>query len=300
MHLRPLAAAAGTLLISIPLTNAYTGDLTHFTPAVGSCGVTNGPTDNIVALSHLLMQNPANPNLNPICNKQIKITNPDTGTTITATVTDTCGGCKYEDVDATDSLFVALAPQGDGRVPGIQWEPVGWTLNGTVPGGVPSASSNGTPGVAVPSATSTATTGAASIVVPSPSSGAITVTTVTTTGMPAPMGRNTTLDVHASPASIRGVMAMGSATALSSSSTIASTGYASMIMGSGSATGASNSSEPVPTGSGTVSSGQCTSVGQSVCSANGTQIGLCTSELKVTFGPVAKGTKCVGGYQVWI
>ena len=47
------------------------------------------------------------------------------------------------------------------------------------------------------------------------------------------------------------------------------------------------------------STGTCSSAGQSVCSPDGKQIGECTTQLTVTWIPVASGTKCVGGYQVF-
>ena len=47
------------------------------------------------------------------------------------------------------------------------------------------------------------------------------------------------------------------------------------------------------------STGTCSSAGQSICSPDGKQIGECTTQLTVTWIPVAAGTKCVGGYQVF-
>ncbi|CAD6585869.1 MAG: hypothetical protein ASARMPREDX12_002146 [Alectoria sarmentosa] len=58
----------------------------------------------------------------------------------------------------------------------------------------------------------------------------------------------------------------------------------------------SSSSSTTPS---TSSAGTCSSAGQSVCSPDGTQIGMCTTQLTVTWIPVAAGTKCVGGYQVF-
>lgn len=36
-------------------------------------------------------------------------------------VVDTCMGCKMFDIDASPNLFKKVAPDGDGRVKGIDW-----------------------------------------------------------------------------------------------------------------------------------------------------------------------------------
>lgn len=36
-------------------------------------------------------------------------------------IVDTCMGCKMFDIDASPSLFKKVAPDGDGRVKGIDW-----------------------------------------------------------------------------------------------------------------------------------------------------------------------------------
>ena len=73
------------------------------------------------ALSVAMMANGANPNTNPKCGKTIHLFNPTTGSSTKATIVDTCQACAYADVDLSDSLFVTVAPDGDGRVSGIQW-----------------------------------------------------------------------------------------------------------------------------------------------------------------------------------
>lgn len=55
------------------------------------------------------------------CNTTITIFNPETGQSVDAIIVDTCPGCKTYDVDATQSLFQKLAPNGDGKVHGIDW-----------------------------------------------------------------------------------------------------------------------------------------------------------------------------------
>ena len=127
MHFSTIALVStfSALAAAVPLdTRAalpYTGDITHYTPGLGSCGVTNNDGQAIVALSVAMMKNGPNPNTNPICGKMISIFNPTTGTTTKAKVMDTCWACALEDVDLSPSLFKTVAPNGDGRVHGIQW-----------------------------------------------------------------------------------------------------------------------------------------------------------------------------------
>lgn len=53
----------------------YTGDGTWFNTGLGSCGWTNSDTEYIAALDAPLMNNPANPNKNPLCGRMIEVTN---------------------------------------------------------------------------------------------------------------------------------------------------------------------------------------------------------------------------------
>ncbi|KAL8847697.1 MAG: hypothetical protein Q9221_007258 [Calogaya cf. arnoldii] len=108
----------------LPLVaDAYKGDMTYYEPGLGSCGHNDPPAAkrDVVALSREIMNNPANPNLNPKCGSKINIYNPSTKKTHTATIVDTCMGCKKEDIDVNVELFNKVAPSGDGRVHGIMW-----------------------------------------------------------------------------------------------------------------------------------------------------------------------------------
>ena len=109
------------LLLFIPSIVAYSGDLTHYDPGSGSCGWVSGPNDDIVALSVPMMNNGANPNKNPKCGTKIGIWNPYTKKQYYATIVDTCQGCKLHDIDVSPGLFKKIAPDGNGRVPGIDW-----------------------------------------------------------------------------------------------------------------------------------------------------------------------------------
>ncbi|KAK5715469.1 hypothetical protein LTR15_010113 [Elasticomyces elasticus] len=97
----------------------YTGDITYYTPGLGSCGWTNTEDEAIVAIPHGMMENGINPNLNPLCGQYITISY--AGATHKAKIVDTCGGCDGQAIDLTQTLFDAVAPSGDGRVHGVEW-----------------------------------------------------------------------------------------------------------------------------------------------------------------------------------
>ncbi|KAL9588507.1 MAG: hypothetical protein Q9203_002692 [Teloschistes exilis] len=115
-----LFAALPALLLPA-ITSAYSGDMTYYTPGLGSCGITNNSNDLVVALSIPMMGNGANPNNNPKCGSWIGIWNPVTKTKHEAQVVDTCFACHYTDIDVSPALFKLVAPDGDGRVHGIDW-----------------------------------------------------------------------------------------------------------------------------------------------------------------------------------
>lgn len=98
---------------------AYNGDMTWYTPGLGSCGWTNVESDSVVALPVAMMNNPANPNVNPICGKPITISYG--GVTAQATIVDTCWGCAWGSIDLSPSLFKQFASLDTGRVHGVEW-----------------------------------------------------------------------------------------------------------------------------------------------------------------------------------
>lgn len=75
-----------------------TGDLTYYTVGLGACGEDDSGKDdseNIVALSHLLMGTQSNGN--PYCGKTITISYG--GKQVVATVKDKCMGCDLNNID---------------------------------------------------------------------------------------------------------------------------------------------------------------------------------------------------------
>ncbi|KAH9922477.1 RlpA-like double-psi beta-barrel-protein domain-containing protein-containing protein [Fomitopsis serialis] len=107
------------------LSGTQTGDATYYETGLGACGVTNTDSDYIVAVSENLFDNypgytGANPNDNPVCNKQI--TASYNGKSVTVTVTDRCTGCDTTSLDFSPSAFQQLADLSVGRLHGMTWD----------------------------------------------------------------------------------------------------------------------------------------------------------------------------------
>ena len=127
MKARALALSALSLTISIPLATAYSGEMTHYTPAYtptgSSCNMAAQPGEPVVAISKTQMNNPPNPNNNPLCGTYISIYNPYNQHTVqNVKIVDTCVGCSEGDIDVNVELFEALGfDAGAGRVKGMDW-----------------------------------------------------------------------------------------------------------------------------------------------------------------------------------
>ncbi|KAK1770961.1 allergen Asp f 7-like protein [Phialemonium atrogriseum] len=104
-------------------TSEHTGDLTYYALGMGACGFDDSGkdmTENIVALSYLVMGEQSNGN--PMCGKTISISYG--GKTITATVRDKCMGCAADAIDVSEAAFVSLlGSTGVGR------KAVNWWFN---------------------------------------------------------------------------------------------------------------------------------------------------------------------------
>ncbi|KAG2202634.1 hypothetical protein INT47_002066 [Mucor saturninus] len=101
-------------------STSFSGDGTWFDIGLGSCGQTNTDTDFVAALNAPQMMNGANPNANPMCGKQIKITNPANGKSVTVKIVDTCPPCASGSVDLSPAAFGAIADLSAGRIK-INW-----------------------------------------------------------------------------------------------------------------------------------------------------------------------------------
>ncbi|KAK0638727.1 RlpA-like double-psi beta-barrel-protein domain-containing protein-containing protein, partial [Cercophora newfieldiana] len=96
-----------------------TGELTFFQVGLGACGFNDAgkdKTENIVALSHLLMGEQSNGN--PYCGKTITVSYG--GKTAQAVVRDKCMGCAFNNIDGTEKLFGEFAALTVGRME-VQW-----------------------------------------------------------------------------------------------------------------------------------------------------------------------------------
>ena len=108
-----------------PSGETYHGDITYYTPGVGSCGYTSTDSDPIVALAQGMMteamnaSGDLNPNHNPLCGKMITISYG--GKTAQAKIVDTCPGCSGASLDLSPSLFQTFAELGAGRISGVSW-----------------------------------------------------------------------------------------------------------------------------------------------------------------------------------
>ncbi|KII96152.1 hypothetical protein PLICRDRAFT_35086 [Plicaturopsis crispa FD-325 SS-3] len=120
-----LLASVVSLMTVSTVNAANVGDGTFYAPGTGACGIFNTAADSIVAVSEAYFNSypgaTANPNLNPVCGKQISITY--NGVTVPATITDKCGGCAGEfDLDMSPAVFDQLASELVGRITGVSWD----------------------------------------------------------------------------------------------------------------------------------------------------------------------------------
>ncbi|KAE9370201.1 hypothetical protein N431DRAFT_492342 [Stipitochalara longipes BDJ] len=102
------------------LTSPCQGDMTYYQAGLGACGTTNnGDSENVVALSHLMMGSLSNDN--PYCDRTITIKCLATGKTTTATVVDKCMGCSMFSIDLSNLAFERLEDLGVGRTTATWW-----------------------------------------------------------------------------------------------------------------------------------------------------------------------------------
>lgn len=96
------------------------GDLTYYDVGMGACGWDDSGkdfTENIVALSHLVMGTQSNGN--PYCGKSISISYG--GKTIQAIVRDKCMGCEPEAIDVSKCAFVDLMGSMEAGRKAVDW-----------------------------------------------------------------------------------------------------------------------------------------------------------------------------------
>jgi outer membrane biosynthesis protein TonB len=101
-------------------SDSHTGELTYYDVGMGACGFDDSGKDNsenIVAISHLVMGTQSNGN--PMCDQTITIS--AKGKTVTATVRDKCMGCAANDVDVSKAAFLELFGSLDLGRTEVEW-----------------------------------------------------------------------------------------------------------------------------------------------------------------------------------
>lgn len=101
-------------------SDSHSGDLTYYDVGLGACGFDDSGKDdseNIAALSHLLMGTQSNGN--PMCDQTITIS--ANGKTATVTVRDKCMGCDKDDVDVSKAAFKELFGGLDEGRTQVEW-----------------------------------------------------------------------------------------------------------------------------------------------------------------------------------
>ncbi|KAF7626583.1 hypothetical protein AFLA_013972 [Aspergillus flavus NRRL3357] len=109
--------------LPLPTTSGgpYTGDLTYYDPALGSCGITSSNSDLVCAVSHILFDaasTGSNPNANPLCGMKVRVKRGEAS--VDVTVVDRCTGCAVKDLDVSRGVFKKLADLDLGRV-SVDW-----------------------------------------------------------------------------------------------------------------------------------------------------------------------------------
>ncbi|KAI1763331.1 RlpA-like double-psi beta-barrel-protein domain-containing protein-containing protein [Hypoxylon sp. FL1150] len=102
-----IAVAIGMLIAP---TLAHKGDMTYYTPGLGSCGWTNSATDMVVAMSAAQKGH---------CGKSINIKY--MGKSATAKIVDYCPGCPGDSIDVSQVVFEKFANMDVGRI-AVEWE----------------------------------------------------------------------------------------------------------------------------------------------------------------------------------
>ena len=130
-------------------------------------------------------------------------------------------------------------------------------------------------------------------------SAALVAPSMAASGAPAAAAPSVAPSIAPSAASSVGAQSMAAAPSVAASPVVAASPPAAAAAAPSAAPSALTNSSSSSTTPSTPSTGTCSTAGQSICSPDGTQIGMCTTQLTVTWIPVAAGTKCVGGYQVF-
>ncbi|KAM9967788.1 hypothetical protein ACTFIW_001875 [Dictyostelium discoideum] len=111
------------------VVNAISGQVTYYNDqGYGACGTLIDANTQFLAAVPPGFWTTANPNLDPVCGKQVKLTY--NGNSITLPVRDKCPGCPNNNIDISAPAFIQLIGSlGPGRV-SITWEFLGGSSSG--------------------------------------------------------------------------------------------------------------------------------------------------------------------------
>ncbi|CAG8526471.1 23443_t:CDS:2, partial [Dentiscutata erythropus] len=104
---------------SLTKREEFSGSVSFFHPDVGACGKKNTDHDFVCGISKERFGDSPDPNKNPNCGRQIKVTRGSK--TVTVTVEDICTGCHKDDLNLSPDAFDQIADQSAGRVD-CTWE----------------------------------------------------------------------------------------------------------------------------------------------------------------------------------
>ncbi|KAI8869040.1 hypothetical protein GQ42DRAFT_124338 [Ramicandelaber brevisporus] len=97
------------------------GKATFYDAGSGSCGLVNKDSDRIVAISHLIYGQYANPNTAAVCGQCLSVRSNVTGKSTKVTITDKCMGCDRSHIDLSKAAWDDLGISQDAGVIGISF-----------------------------------------------------------------------------------------------------------------------------------------------------------------------------------
>jgi Lytic transglycolase len=126
MGSKTLLAATAALAMALTVTPAQaatthhhakkqSGDMTYYNLGITSCGVAYSDSDLVAAIAYSYWTTP-NPNVDPMCHKSARITDPQTGKSLVVMIKDKCSGCNQGDIDVSPAAFQRFRDLGAGRI----------------------------------------------------------------------------------------------------------------------------------------------------------------------------------------
>lgn len=99
-----------------------TGDATwyHLNGGITACGERFTDQDLVAATAFNYWTHP-NPNLDPMCQRRARVTDPTSGRQVVVRIKDKCGGCRSGDIDLSPAAFRQLRDLGVGRFR-VNWD----------------------------------------------------------------------------------------------------------------------------------------------------------------------------------